>query len=147
MKKHLILIGVALLATISVGFAQSQSDKRENIEAFRIAYFTRIIGLSSEEAKTFWPIYNEMQLEQEKVRKERRNRTFNAKESIETMTDKELEKLVDDEINSRQRELDIEKKYHEKFKSILPINKVVKYYRAEEGFKRELVKRLQEQRK
>jgi ABC-type uncharacterized transport system substrate-binding protein len=54
------------------------------------------------------------------------------------------EKLVDGEIIFRQQELDIIKKYHAQFKKILPIKKVALLYKAQEDYKKELLKQIQE---
>ncbi|QQR95672.1 MAG: hypothetical protein IPJ93_02755 [Bacteroidota bacterium] len=62
------------------------------------------------------------------------------------MSDKEVEKVVDDEIVFRQSELDIIKKYHAQFKQVLPIKKVARLYQAEEDFKKELLRQLKDRR-
>ena len=58
------------------------------------------------------------------------------------MTDKELEQLVDNEIIFRQQELDITKKYHPQFKQILKPRKLALFYKAQEEFKKELLKQI-----
>jgi hypothetical protein len=60
------------------------------------------------------------------------------------MSDPEIEKFVDSEVAFRQAELDVLKKYQVQFKKVLPIRKVAKLIRAEEDFKRELLKRIQD---
>ena len=60
------------------------------------------------------------------------------------MSDKEIEKLVDGEIIFRQNEMDVKKKFHLQLKKVLPLRKLALLYRAEEDFKRELLKKIQE---
>lgn len=145
MKK--ILIAFLLLFSIS-SLIYAQGNKiGENIENFKIAYFTKQLELTSDEAKTFWPVYNEFQRELATVQKERRFGIKEAKTTIDELKDKEIETLVDNEMIYRQKELDIEKRYHSRFKSILPIRKVAKLYVAEQGYKRALLKKIQEVRK
>jgi len=60
------------------------------------------------------------------------------------LSDKEVEQLVDNEITFRQKEIDLQKEYHIKFKGILPIKKVAKLYEAEEQFKRYLLNELKD---
>lgn len=143
MKKILLLI--LLITSFNISFAQEH--RREEIESFRVAYFTRQVGLNSEEAKKFWPVYNEMHEEIQKLHRERRIRHRNGRESNDNLSDAELEKMINEEFISRQKELDIEKKYHEKFKDILPMKKLAQFYRAQEGFKRELLKKIQSERR
>lgn len=143
MKKILLLL--ILFTSFNISFAQDH--RREEIESFRVAYFTRQVGLNTEEAKKFWPVYNEMQEEIQKLHRERRMRHRNGREANENLSDSELEKMINEEFISRQKELDIEKKYHERYKDILPMKKLAQYYRAQEGFKRELLKKIQSERR
>lgn len=143
--KKLYILAIVFLSIVNITIAQE--NRKEEIEAFRIAYFTRQLNLSSEEAKKFWPVYNEMQTEIQKIQKERRMRHRDLRDNNDNLSDAELEKSINDEMNSRQRELDIEKKYHERYKAILPMKKVAVFYRAQEGFKRELLRKLQDQRR
>ncbi len=143
--KKIYILAFMLLFIIKLGNAQEK--RREEIESFRVAYFTRQLNLTSEEAKKFWPVYNEMQTEIQKLQKERRNRHRDLRDNEENISDAELEKSINEEMASRQKELDIEKKYHERFKQILSMKKLAIFYRAQEGFKRELLRKLQDQRR
>ena len=60
------------------------------------------------------------------------------KGNVSEISDNELEKLLDDMIDFKQKELDVKKRYHEEFKDILPIRKVAKLYHAEEQFKKRM---------
>ncbi|MNR50781.1 hypothetical protein D3C85_1703520 [compost metagenome] len=60
---------------------------------------------------------------------------------IENLSDTEVQTLIMNELNFKQRSLAIEKKYYYKLKSNLPIKIIGKYYRAQETFKRELLSR------
>jgi hypothetical protein len=119
-------------------------EKKAEIEAMKVGFLTQKLELTPDEAKTFWPVYNQYQDELGKLRDSHRKERKAAKEDIDTMSDKEVEKLVDGEIVFRQSELDILKKYNSQFKSVLPMKKVEKLYRAEEDFKRELLQRIRE---
>jgi Skp family chaperone for outer membrane proteins len=146
MKKHFTLI-LFIITILSIKTTFAQEQRREEIESFRVAYFTRQVGVNTEEAKKFWPIFNEMQEEIQKLHRERRNRHRAGRDNYENISDVELEKMINEEFVSRQKELDIEKKYHEKFKDVLPMKKLAQFYRAQEGFKRELLKKIQSERR
>lgn len=121
-------------------------ERREEIETMKIGFITKKLDLSSEEAKTFWPVYNKFQDELEAIRKQRRNDMRDLRENFKELNDKEAEKLIDNEIASRQKELDVMKSYHLQFKKILPVKKVLLLYRSEEDFKRELLDRLRDRK-
>ncbi len=142
MKKIYLLICLILLGLYST--TNAQGNRKEEIEKFRKEYFTRQLSLNAEEAKKFWPIYDEQQIEFQKIQKDKRARMRAFREDFESMTDAELEKAINDEMIFRQKELDLDKKYHEKYKAVLSVRKLALYYRAQEGFKRELIRKLQE---
>lgn len=121
----------------------AQKPRGEEIESLKIAYFTQKLDLSPDEAKVFWPIYNEMQREQMALRKERMQKmiSFRKVTEIDNLTDAQVQSLITSELDFRQRDLNLEKKYYNKFKSSLPIKIVGKYFRAQESFKRELLNR------
>jgi hypothetical protein len=143
MKNYLILT----LFASSISFrihAQGGGQNKERIESLKIAFITRKVGLTAEEARLFWPIFNAFEAEQESLRKKHNKEKMAILDELSDASDAEIEKLVDGEIIFRQQELDIFKKYHPQFKKILPIKKVALLYRAQEEFQKELLKKLQE---
>lgn len=118
--------------------AAKAKEKKDKVESEKIAFITKELDLTSEEAQKFWPIYNQYAKEREELRKQRR-------ESIqvtETTTDAEAQKAIENMLAYRQKELDLQKEYISKFQAVLPGRKVAKLYNAEEKFKRMLLDRL-----
>lgn len=137
--KHLIIATLFLLPLTSL--AQRPNERNNEIESYRIAYLTQKLDLSPEEAKIFWPIYSDWQKEQSALRKERPQRmiSFRKLSEIEELSDVQIQTLIMNDFNFKQRDLNLEKKYYYKLKSSLPIKVVGKFYRAQEAFKRELL--------
>jgi hypothetical protein len=121
-----------------------RQERKENIEALKVAFITKKLNLSSEEAQQFWPVYNQYTDKIQDLRKKRKQENREAKQNFDEMSDKEIEQTVDNEIILRQKELDLQKEYHAKFKAVLPIKKVAKLYQAEEQFKRVLLDKLKD---
>lgn len=142
MKKYLILF---LLLIPAIGWTQRQKPA-EKIESLKIGFLTERLQLTPEEAKVFWPVYNQFQDELEKIRKQRKEGLRNLPEDLASMSEKDLEKIVDNEIVFRQEELDVIKKHHPKFKQVLPVRKVALLYKAEEDFKRKLLDIIKERK-
>lgn len=136
----------SLLAQGPPGGHRPPSERKEDIEALKVGFLTRRLQLSPEEAKKFWPVYNQFTAEMQGVREARFAKLKELKDDFDNMNEKDAEKIVDGEIVFRQQELDVLKKYHAQFKQILPIKKVAKLYRAEEDFKRELLDRIRDRR-
>ena len=122
MKKILLL--TLFLLNINYFCYSQVENRRNNIEAIQIAYLTRELSLSVEEAQKFWPVYNDYKDELLTVRKEARN----------------------DEVLFEEKVLNIRKKYKTDFKKVLGTDKRVnQVFVAEKSFRellrKELIKR------
>lgn len=135
------LLFTLLILLPSLTFAQSKRIGGEKMEAKKIAWLTTKLELSTDEAKIFWPIYNDYTREQSTLRRERSKKmiSFRKIKEIEDLSDEEIQALILNDFNFRQRDLNIERRYYNKFKSNLPIKTVGKFYRAQEAFKKEIL--------
>jgi hypothetical protein len=132
---------IAFVCFAQVVMAQGPGFDSEKIEASKVAFLTQKLSLSAEDAKFFWPIYNDYQREQNALRKAQRQKmiSYRKVKEIDEMTDAEVQAFIFNDFDFRQRDLNIEKKYYNKLRAGLPIKTVGKFYRAQEAFKRELL--------
>jgi hypothetical protein len=145
MKKQLITIGIVssllLFVTVST-FAQpgrGYQHRRGQIESQKIAFITEELALTPQEAQVFWPVYNEFDAKRKTLRDSFHANAVKADKTIDELSDKEAAELADNQIIESQKLLDLRKEYHSKFKSVLPIKKVLKLYEAERGLQKELL--------
>ncbi len=141
MKKILFIL--VLMCSFSSWSQESKSDK---VEALKIAFLTDKLELTSKEAQTFWPLYNEYNSKMEKLRKSKKSDFDELKNKGENLSDKELEVLVKEVFASKQKELDLQKEYYDKYVKVLPVKKVALLYQAENQFKRELLRKIKEKK-
>ncbi len=122
--------------------SESQTNaKRDKIDQLRVAFINSKVNLSNQETQQFWPLYNELNDKLDLLKKTYRInfiKNFNA----ESLTDKEAEALLTAEFILKQKELDLNKEYYEKYKKILPIKKIALIKMAENDFKKELIKTI-----
>jgi hypothetical protein len=137
MKKYIYLI--AIIATISLN---AMAQKGERLEAMKIGFITERLNLSSDEAKVFWPVYNKFTDDMKKLRQSSKGKISEEMADMPAMTDAEAEKVLNDMVNFKIQEADLLKKYAAEFKKVLPVKKVVLLFKAENDFKRELLKKL-----
>ncbi len=137
-----LCIFVFLFFNYCFAFAQEFSDKQEAIAAMKASFITKKLNLSQKEAQAFWPVYNQYEEELETVRKNHRKTVSEAKDDFSQLSDSDIEKLVDEQMNFRQKEIDVLKKYNPLFKKVLPMKKVALLYKAEEEFKRHLIQQI-----
>jgi hypothetical protein len=152
MKNHLrsftlcILIALGLLSSVYAQQGPGPQHRREQLESQKIAYLTKELQLTPQEAQIFWPVYNQFDA---KRRALKQNFSRNVKPEdmdIDKLTDKEATELADGQIIEAQKLIDLRKEYHAQFKSILPPKKVLKLYEAERGFQKELLGQIRQHR-
>ena len=144
MKTLKLLIAIISLSFFTSAFAQRGEHKKDEIESYKIAFITKRLDLTSDEATKFWPVYNQYQDELKELRSRNRKALVNVYQNIETMSDADIAKVLDDELAFKQNELNLTKKYLPQFKTVLLVKKVAKLFKAEEDFKTELLKRMQQ---
>ncbi|HET6224954.1 MAG TPA: Spy/CpxP family protein refolding chaperone [Bacteroidia bacterium] len=145
-NKYIFSLLYTLLLSVSI-FAQDgkgNPSKKEDIETMKIAFITQKLELTPQEAQQFWPIYNQYSEKTKELRKKRRQDNREARANFDELSDKEVEQLISNDMAIRQKELDLQREYNEKFKAVLPIKKVAKLYAAEEQFKIVLINKLKD---
>ncbi|MDP3461176.1 MAG: hypothetical protein Q8S18_00135 [Bacteroidales bacterium] len=141
----MILLVVSSLISQSVLAQQRralQNKPGERVEAFRVAYFTRQLELSPDEAKVFWPLFDEyskiIKL-QHQAKKE--NMELVASKGIDNLSDTELNQLIDSRISQAEEGLKARVHFVKELRKVLPPRKVIRFYKAEEQFKKMLLKK------
>lgn len=144
MKQLILLLS---LLTIWVGSAWAQPGNNENqIGPYRIAFMTRALELTSEEAKEFWPVYEAFKEEQTALNQEKKGMERQMKQEMLQGNEDKIESIADDFVEISRRQYEVQESYHAKFKEILPIRKVVLLYKAEQDFNRRLLEELKKRR-
>lgn len=143
-----IFLLVALLSVSTIFAQQTDEDddgKADKVEALKVGFITEKLNLSSTEAKSFWPVYNEFEEQMKQLRaKERENvRLLKAKSSL---TDADADKFLNEQLSLKQQQLDLNKKYVAEFKKVLSVKKVARLLMLEQEFKQQLLNRLKERK-
>ena len=113
MKKIIFLIllnaGLAIPA-----LAQNNQRDFDRLQTYKVAFLSRKLNLTTEEAQKFWPIYNKYEAELRDARIEGRG---NKKE-----------------IEMEEKILNIRKKYNGEFEKAIPSEKVNQLFKSEREF-------------
>jgi hypothetical protein len=119
MKK--ILLYTLFFINISY-FCFGQTDKKDRLESIQIAFLTKELSLTPEEAQKFWPVYNDYKAELAQARKASR----------------------EDEVEFEEKVLTVRKKYKGEFKKVLDSDeRANEVFVAEKNFREMLRKELQ----
>jgi len=118
MRKILYLI-LVLLPFLGMAQDGIRDESKQRLEAIQVAYLTKELSLTTQDAEKFWPVYN-------KYQDELRGLLKNGGE--------------EDVLTRQQKALDIRKKYKPDFVKILGTDRTNKLFQSEDKF-REMVKR------
>jgi hypothetical protein len=138
-----VLISIMIL---SFTLVCAQNPNRERLDAYKIAFFTKKLNLSSVEAEKFWPVYNEFQSQKNQIQTEKVSlmRTFNQGEI--TMNDNQITELGNKYCEALVKESELAVAFHKKLQQILPPAKVIRVYQAENQYRVQLLNELQQRK-
>jgi RecA/RadA recombinase len=123
-----LLLSFSKMAAAQEDEGGNMNDQKK-IQAMEVAYITKELNLSPEEAQKFWPVFNKYR---EDVKGVLRN------------------KSISDQLEKQQQVLDLRKKYRTEFTRILAQDRANKVFASEDQFRqmvrREFQKRQMERR-
>ncbi|MEP7278941.1 MAG: hypothetical protein ABI813_09885 [Bacteroidota bacterium] len=126
MKKYLLIV-LLMLGVLWKSTAQVQERDGRRLEALKVAWLTKKLDLSPDEAQRFWPIYNNYTQEIRDIRQDQRQQNL-------------------PEIEVEEKILTVRKKYNVEFGKALSQEKVNTFFRSEKDFGNEIRKELQQRR-
>ncbi len=145
MLKTAILISAVLTCSLILSAQPGQMRRGaafDQVEAEKIAFFTRYLELSNQEAKEFWPLYDDFQNRRNQIVENRQSVSRYFSQNYHNLTEKEAEETADKYINLQVQEVNLAKEFHHKFKKVLPPEKVMRFYQAENEFRMHLLRRI-----
>jgi len=140
------IVGLIILATFCAMNIMAQNVNRQRLDAYKIAFFTKRLNLTSQEAEKFWPVYNEYQDNKNKIQLERQELNINFNQNELNLSEREMIEAGDKLVSLEVREAALAQGFHNKIKIILSPVKVMRLYQAENQYRLQLLKELQERR-
>jgi len=116
----------------------------EQIQIERIAYFTERIGLTSEEAQVFWPIYHEMDRKRADLFEEKASILQSFMGSTSNLNDRQINEHLNRLAAINQQEGALHGEYDVRFRRVLSAQKVMNLYVAEMGFRNYLLQTMRD---
>jgi hypothetical protein len=141
-KRSLFFI---LTAFFISGPLLAQPGKRiEKINSQKVAFITEELNLNVKEAQEFWPVYNELSDKLELIKTKKAELYLDEIRGHTKISEEESLVVIDKYMDYELDEVNLKKEYHDKFKKVLPANKVMKLYIAENKFKLFLLNKLKD---
>ncbi|HMV23833.1 MAG TPA: hypothetical protein PKN57_01325 [Saprospiraceae bacterium] len=144
--KNLLIVAMLFFSTQYI-LAQDnnppqQGKRGEKIESLRIAFITDKLQLTPEESKQFWPVYTQYTKDLEQLRSEAKR----AKAEV-GMSDAEAENMVKDRFSRQERRLELDRKYYQEFRKVLPATKVALFFDSINQFNQKVLKAYKEKKR
>lgn len=135
----LLIIG----AVSTTANAQRRSEEEiKKIQDAKVAIITNRLNLTPEQSTGFWPMYNEYAQKRREIHRAQR-KIINDKKA-EGQNDEAVLSNLKEVQELRQKELDLEKEYQNKFLKVITASQVIELYKAERTFNDMLIQRLKQ---
>lgn len=129
--KKFIFTFLILFFTIQLRAQDAGSkDRFKQIEAAKIAYITKELALSPEDAQRFFPLYNQYQRELRTLIHQKRSKNGSKKGELE----------YDSEV------LALKMRYRDGFIPVINAKRTARFFEAEREFREQLLKELRDRR-
>lgn len=140
----LMMIGCSAWAQDDLPERRQDPKAQERIQSLRIAYITEKLGLTTEQAEKFWPIYREFSQERKKLGEELRQ----AQRQIDPKNpdSKKQQELLDLGLRLKERELKLEKDYSGRLREVISAQQMLTLRKAEGDFRNMLMQQIQQRR-
>ncbi|KOF02124.1 hypothetical protein OB69_13950 [Roseivirga seohaensis subsp. aquiponti] len=146
MKK--IIFSLFILAnclSVPAQSGRSSQDERDKIQKAKIAFLTNRLDLTVDQAKLFWPLFNEYDSKKIALSKEysaKKRAIYGKYDNPRDMKEVDADELLFIYLDQKQAELDVEKTYMKKFNDVLNSRQVWRMVSFESDFRRSLYKQM-----
>ncbi len=132
-----------MIGLTTTAAAQKNTDWKEKMMSEKIAFFTTEMNLTPEEAQKFWPVYNAYCKEEDEAHRKIMKTFKELNEAISSeKSSKEISAYLNRYLKAREDKRELSNEAAERFKKVLPDDKVARLYIAEEKFRRNQIHRL-----
>jgi len=148
MKKKgiLLLLLLGITSTNILLFAQRDDKRKAEFEQFkekRVAFITKAMDLSTDEANAFWPLYNELQEKKFELNQQLKKAIYEfakSEKAGKTHSESEYKDMVNLTAQFKINDANLEEEYIDKFSKIISYEKIYRYQQAELQFARQMLK-------
>jgi archaellum biogenesis ATPase FlaH len=143
MNKRALILCTLLFGTFLM---HAQGPVRDRIKTLKVAFITEQVGLTSEEAQQFWPIYNAHEETMEDIRRKERAQIHANIARAQELSTNESEQLLDNLLALQFDKQKAEREFLSKLRTVIPAKKVLLLVKAEEDFKRQMIQQFRKRR-
>lgn len=138
--KIVTVVLVWLVMSSSIG-AQERGIKEERLEAQKVSFITTKLDLSQEEAKVFWPVYDDYQEESRAIRSKLKELSSKVTSSAD-VSDQEAGSLVSQMLSAEEEEIQLKRRYVAQLEPTIGYKKIAVLFSLEREFREQILRNL-----
>ena len=142
--KHLLVL---CILAFSLSLSAQTTDPEKALKAEKVTFLTNKLQLTADEAKVFWPIYDEYWERKIAIQNERRKFVEEFAKDVDKLSEADIINYTNRYVNSNKQETELLAEFNTKLKTILPPKKIMLLYQSNYDFKDYLLKKIKESRK
>ncbi|HNV52876.1 MAG TPA: hypothetical protein PLH91_00665 [Tenuifilaceae bacterium] len=142
--KHLL---VFCTLAFSLSLSAQTTDPEKALKAEKVTFLTNKLQLTADEAKVFWPIYDEYWERKIAIQNERRKFVEEFAKDVDKLSEADIINYTNRYVNSSKQETELLAEFNTRLKTILPPKKIMLLYQSNYDFKDYLLKKVKESRK
>ncbi len=140
-------IGLTSLMIFGFSFIFGQHNPDwDKIKTLKVAFLTEQLNLSTQEAELFWPIYNKYEEDRHALRKREWNEVRDKLKDMSGISEKQADDLLEKYLALEEEEEELDKAFLLKLSKVISSRKTILLLRAEEDFKRQLIRQSHQKR-
>lgn len=154
--RYIILTSI-LLCSLLVNAQKSENkqdrknlrkEMRDKIKALSIAHITKELDLTTKEAQKFWPLYNSVKDERDRLEKYKRELINKMEGEFKTMNEKQAISYVDQMVTLDQKISATNLDYkHDEIIEVIGAKRFLKLKKAELDFRRKMIREYKERKR
>lgn len=129
------------------GDMPDRKEARERIEAMAVAYITDELALTTAEAQKFWPVFNKMRDQRKQLEREKRSLIKEIEGNYESMSDGKAQEYVN-KLKAVEKNISLAgyENSSDEIVAIIGAKRFLKLIKAEEDFRRKMLKEFRKRR-
>jgi len=147
MKKLISILLTVSIAVAALAQPQGKPGQKghhhdfEKMKAEKVAFITSEVGLNSQDAQAFWPVYNKAEEEQQQLQQAERQAFMELGKALES-GEGNVDALLDAYIKAKQANVNVHFAYVKEYKKAIGSEKTAKFFTCEEKFRRQQIGKL-----
>ncbi|MBT8185951.1 MAG: hypothetical protein KJN76_13995 [Eudoraea sp.] len=140
-------IGLIVMLMFTTITTYGQRPGMEKIKTLKVAFITERLDLTSKEAQVFWPIYNQHEDDIEEMKRRERVEIRAKLMDFESLSNSEAAALLQQMIALEKKKQQLHIAFIEKMSDVISPKKTFLLIKAEEDFKKRLLRQIQQRNK